>query len=166
MQKRKHFISAQAALHVKVQDEPPPYRFVYIKVRRYMHMVVSQKLQFITVLPVKDLTTEYICKSIITVLRASKQVRYIDLKYYPSWIGAKVIHLYLIKEQLYKRRYLNTLLNIKAGCLTKLLQRFYVVSVTNTPLKSNRPHLSLLWIVEFRNFKWVNSQPRYSYSPY
>ena len=65
--------------------------------------------------------TEYICKSIITVLRASGQVRYIDLKYYLGRIGAKVIYLYLIKEKLYKRRRLNIYLNIKAGRLTKLL---------------------------------------------
>lgn len=63
-----------------------------------MHVVVSWKLRFITVLPVKELTTEYVCKSIVTVLRASGQVHYTDLKYYPSRISAKVIHLYLIKE--------------------------------------------------------------------
>jgi hypothetical protein len=85
-------------LNVEVQDEPPPYRFVRVKVRRYVHVVVSWKLQFITVSPVKDLTTEYICKSIVTVLRASGQVCYTDLKYYSSRIGAKVIHLYLIEE--------------------------------------------------------------------
>jgi hypothetical protein len=85
-------------LNVKVQDKPLPYRFVRVKVRRYVHIVVSWKLQFITVSPVKDLTTEYVCKSIVTVLRASGQVCYTDLKYYSSWIGAKAIHLYLINE--------------------------------------------------------------------
>ena len=64
--------------------------------------------------------TEYIYKSIITVLRVSRQVRYIDLKYYLGRISTKVIYLYLIKEKLYKRRRLNIYLNIKAGRLTKL----------------------------------------------
>ena len=85
-------------MNVKVQDEPPPYRFVRVKVWRYVHVVISWKLQFITASPVKDLTTEYVCKSIVTVLRASGQVRHTDLKYYSGRIGAKVIHLYLIEE--------------------------------------------------------------------
>ena len=85
-------------MNVEVQDEPPPYGFVRVKVRRYVHVVISWKLQFITASPVKDLTTEYVCKSIVTVLRASGQVRYTDLKYYSGRIGAKVIHLYLIEE--------------------------------------------------------------------
>ena len=85
-------------MNVEVQDEPLPYRFVRVKVRRYVHIVVSWKLQFITVSPVEDLTTKYVCKSIMTVLRASGQVRYADLKYYSSRIGAKAIHLYLIEE--------------------------------------------------------------------
>lgn len=161
MWKRKHFVSAQAALNVEVQDEPLPYRFVRVKVRRYVHIVVSWKLQFITVSPVEDLTTKYVCKSIMTVLRASGQVRYADLKYYSSRIGAKAIHLYLIEEQLCKRNQDATLLNIKAGRLTKLRRgtMWSVQPSPDTPSKSNQPRLSPPYCDRgLLNFRILNGQ--------